>query len=224
MKRAAFCLVMLLIPLVTVLCSVQIFVYCDTFFAGQYEANWVAENTKIKSEDLMRITDEIQAYLSGQRKDFIIYGTVDGKYRQVFNEREIMHMKDVQSLFKAGFILRNLSAVLLLLLVLYLWLTEKKLLFKAMLASFLFSAAVFLALAVLLYLDFNRCFVVFHEVLFNNDLWILAPESSILVNMVPEPFFVAIAWHIVLSSFLILAVIGFAGFLGISKTGKKSPA
>ena len=49
--------------------------------------------------------------------------------------------------------------------------------------------------------DFNRYFVIFHHIFFNNDLWILNPATDMLINIVPEPFFMDTA-------FLILAIFG----------------
>ena len=38
-------------------------------------------------------------------------------------------------------------------------------------------------------IDFNKYFVLFHEIFFNNDLWLLDPATDLLIRMLPEGFF-----------------------------------
>ena len=114
MQKIATVCAAILVPVLIVLCSVQLVVQNDEFFRRQYAANKVVENTQIKPLELMRITDEIQAYLFGRREDLDIYGTVGGEYRPLFTEREILHMADVRNLFASGLLLRNSAIVLLL--------------------------------------------------------------------------------------------------------------
>ena len=52
------------------------------------------------------------------------------------------------------------------------------------------------ALAGIISTDFTRYFTIFHEIFFNNDLWILDPRTDLLINIVPEPFFVDTAARI----------------------------
>ena len=44
--------------------------------------------------------------------------------------------------------------------------------------------------------DFTRYFTIFHQIFFDNDLWILDPRTDLLINIVPEPFFVDTAARI----------------------------
>ena len=47
--------------------------------------------------------------------------------------------------------------------------------------------AVFLAIAFAV--DFTRCFTIFHEIFFTNDLWIFDPATDYMIRMLPEGFF-----------------------------------
>ena len=53
--------------------------------------------------------------------------------------------------------------------------------------------AVFLALTAvagfLFSRDFNKYFVIFHHIFFNNNLWILDPAEDYMIRMLPEGFF-----------------------------------
>ena len=53
--------------------------------------------------------------------------------------------------------------------------------------------------------DFSRYFVVFHHIFFNNDLWLLDPRTDMLINIVPEPFFMDTARQIgIVFAFMVL--------------------
>lgn len=61
----------------------------------------------------------------------------------------------------------------------------------------------------LLALNFDRMFVVFHEILFNNDAWLFNPATDPIINVLPQDFFmlcfivVFVVMEIVLLSFYI---------------------
>ncbi|HHX73689.1 MAG TPA: TIGR01906 family membrane protein [Firmicutes bacterium] len=213
MKKIAVICAAFLLPVIIILSSVQLVVQNDAFFRRQYEANNVAENTQIELPELMRVTDEIQAYLFGSRDDFNIHGTVGGEYRPLFAEREILHMADVRGLFALGLLVRNCALALLLLLGLYLLQADKILLAKAFQGGCLFFVALGAAGGLLLAVQFDRMFVLFHELFFNNDLWLLDPQESILINMVPQPFFVAASTWILLTAAMLSGLAGVAGWL-----------
>ena len=87
------------------------------------------------------------------------------------------------------------------------------------------SAVVFFAAAVLgsllLYLDFNRYFVLFHEIFFDNDLWILDPQTSILIRMVPLNFFMQTVKQLGILTALQMLLLGILGYGGQALAGRR---
>ena len=218
-KKITAVVISICIPIVMLLTITQFMVEWDEFFLEQYQINGVVEATKIQLDELMNITEEIQAYLLGNREDFAITGVVDGKAGQVFNEREIIHMEDVQKLFKSGMILRNICVIIIIVIGLFLWKTDKKVLFRSMKFSAIGFVSTVLILAGLLISDFDRYFNLFHEIFFSNDYWILDPESSVLVNMVNLNFFINIVARILGFSCLIMSSVGIVGTVMLKKEG-----
>ena len=51
-------------------------------------------------------------------------------------------------------------------------------------------------LAALISTDFTKYFIIFHQIFFDNDLWILDARTDLLINIVPEPFFMDTAARI----------------------------
>ena len=56
--------------------------------------------------------------------------------------------------------------------------------------------ALIAALAAIISTDFTKYFVIFHHIFFDNDLWILDPRTDLLINIVPEGFFMDTAARI----------------------------
>lgn len=67
--------------------------------------------------------------------------------------------------------------------------------------------------------DFNRYFTYFHLIFFNNDLWLLNPNTDLLIQMLPEEFFISIFIRIILFFLLNLAIIQIVGYI-LMKKGK----
>jgi integral membrane protein (TIGR01906 family) len=192
-------IVIILMPAVMLLTSLEIVVKSDSFFLEQYDINNVENATGMEIDELMRVTDEIQDFLFGKREDFNIKGTIDGVEQEIFNEREIIHMDDVGVLFDKGILFRNVAAMVLLFIGIY-GISKRKWLYKSLILSAATYFVVLIALGGLLYLDFNRYFNLFHEIFFSNDYWILDPADSVLINMVPINFFMSIVKRILLTS------------------------
>ena len=70
-----------------------------------------------------------------------------------------------------------------------------------------------IVLIILMNVDFNKYFTIFHEIFFNNDLWLLDPNVDRLVNIFPENFFYDIAIRIItyyLTTQAVLLILGLA--------------
>ncbi len=194
----AFCLMILFL-----ITSVEAVVYwIPGYFEAKYTKYGVAGTVDMTMEDLLDVTDEMMDYLRGNREDLHVPTVVGGAEREFFNEREIAHMEDVRGLFLAAIALRRICAAVCVLCVLILiW---RKAPLAVLLPKMLCTGALlFLALAALLTTiistDFTKYFVIFHKIFFNNDLWILDPRTDLLINIVPEPFFMDTALYIAIT-------------------------
>ena len=124
---------------------------------------------------------------------------VYGQPREVFNDREIAHMEDVRGLFLGGLALRRSSIGLIVVCVVLLFSRKadvRRVLPKMICAGSALFFAVLAILAAIISTDFNKYFIIFHHIFFNNDLWLLNPDTDLLINIVPEPFFMDTAARI----------------------------
>jgi integral membrane protein (TIGR01906 family) len=134
--------------------------------------------------------------MKGEAPDLIIEAGVAGERREFFNQREKDHMVDVKNLILGGFMIRNAAAAVIAASLIILSLLRVRFVkyfmqaVKFVFAGFIIAAS---ALTAIIVSDFDRAFTVFHQLFFNNDLWILNPDNDLLVNIVPLGFFTDIS-------------------------------
>lgn len=193
-----FCSFALMIVLL--ITSIEAVVYWTPgYFEKEYKKYQVTEAVQMEMEDLLDVTHEMMAYLRGEREDLHVPTVVAGMSRDFFSEREIAHMEDVQGLFLAALVIRRVCIGVIASSMLLLVLLKARL--SQMLPRFLCVGTVtffvvLAALAGIIATDFTKYFIIFHQIFFNNDLWLLDPRTDLLINIVPEPFFVDTAARI----------------------------
>lgn len=194
------------------------------YFRKEFEKYNVTQNIDMEMDDIMYVMDELMDYLHGDREDLEeIVTEVNGETRDFFTEREKTHMADCKVLFDGGFAIRKGAAVVFAALTLLLVFKKKFSLRRFLKYAALFSVIIAAGagiLAIAASIDFNGCFIVFHELFFNNDLWILDPAEDLIINILVEPFFADMALKIALYCAAVLAVIVITG-AGIYLSDKK---
>ena len=179
------------------------------WYEKAYEKYDVLDDLEMEMKDVMYVTEEMMVYLRGNREDLVVDTIVNGEEQEFFNDREKAHMVDVRNLFVGGLWIRRIAFVLFLLSVVVMIKTKvewKRLLPK----SFLIGLGVFIGItagAGLLFIsDFNKYFTIFHEIFFDNDLWLLDPRTDLLIRMLPEGFFLDMVLRIGVIFLLLLFV------------------
>ncbi len=189
-KRLALGAIFITLPIIIILTNLEIVAFNKDFYNIKYDKYQVVDNTGIKKEELMEVTGELLSYLKGKRQDLKIYASVRGENRLVFDERDRAHMVDVQILFIKGTILRNILLIIFVLGLIFLLIKKRKVeIAKIFLFSIISATILILLLAIIISRDFSKYFDVFHYIFFDNDLWRLDPNKSILINLVPLGFF-----------------------------------
>lgn len=128
---------------------------------------------------------EISGYLNGQRED-LRFPSTPGGTDVVMSERGLFHMEDVAVLYEQGRILAALFTVLVAIAGLTLY--DQKKLKQTLQRVWVFPVALTAFLTLAMLIDFGAAFRLFHELLFDNDLWILSATDPLIV-MLPRTFF-----------------------------------
>lgn len=157
----------------------------EHYYMQKYASHQIDQRTGKSMEELGRITKDLIAYLDDGN---------DAHLSPYFQEHEILHMHDVYELMKISKVARLFALPGLALL----WL-----LFRASGGSRRFLAFVgggFLLFLVvfsgIIALTFSKSFILFHEIFFDNDLWILDPSKDLMIQMLPEDVFSGMALRI----------------------------
>ncbi len=173
--------------------GIQWTAYNEAFYERQYNRLNTAETIGISRGDLSRVTGVLVDYIRGKRDSLDVEAEIRGERRLVFNDRETAHMVDVRKLFNFAERLRKFSIFGILLLGTILYFNSGKHPLRFLASSYLAAGAVLLVLlAVLIPLvrsNFTYYWDQFHYLFFDNDLWLLNPETDIMIQMLPESFF-----------------------------------
>ena len=158
----------------------------------------IEKRTSLSLEKIKEINLEIRSYFFNEKELLDI---------DIYSDKEILHMKDVKSvmnfIFDLGKILSIVFCILAFVLYSYFKVYIYKLIFYSL--SLFLSIMMFLGTSFLLF--FQELFIIFHEIAFNNDLWILNPKKDYLLMMYPEDFFRDVAILILVTSFILNVIV-----------------
>jgi len=190
--------------------SISLPTFTMPFYNYAYNKNDTHELVGISQYDLERVTRLLMDYMRGNVDNLDIVVQINGVSRPFFSEIEIAHMIDVQDLFMIGFVIRNIALVLFAATFLSGFLYKQGPVLKEYALSFIFGAIGLLifggGLTVIILTNFERAFTIFHEIFFDNDLWLLDPSVDLLINIVPQQFFVDL-FTVIIGIYLLTSII-----------------
>ena len=207
---------MFLLIIAILLTSYQVAIYGDSeykFYEKEYAKYNVTASLHMEMEDVMKVTDHMMDYLIGKEEELSIVTMVEGKEQDFFNEQDRLHMWDVQNLFLGGLKLRNLLMIAVIVLLVFLGVRKaelKQVLPRAYTQAFLVFLGILAFLGIAFTVYFTKCFTIFHEIFFTNDLWLFDARYDYMIRMLPEGFFADMVVRIVVFFLAFLASV-FAG-------------
>lgn len=193
-KISAVIMMFLLIG-VLLLTSFQVAIYGDSqyrFYEREYKKYQVADSLNMTMDNIMDVTDQMMAYLIGNKAELSVITDVDGETQDFFNEQDRFHMGEVKNLFLGGLKIRNIMLVAVLLILILLAARKAdmiKLLPRAYFVTLGITGVITIVLGGLFASDFDKYFRIFHEMFFDNDQWMFDPATDYMIRMLPEGFF-----------------------------------
>ena len=131
-----------------------------------------------------------------------------------FNKKEVQHMRDVHGLYNIADFFSN--SYIGYIIFIYFFIAKSTKVKRENIKYFTlswFSLLIIFAIIILLAsINFDAAFVKFHEIFFNNDLWLLDPSTDLMIRMLPQEYFMSLAIKIARGSgaMLMLNSIGIA--------------
>lgn len=212
--------------LALVLTAAEVVIFDESRFHKAYEEYDRYEYIGISEDDLNSVTHDLLEYMKGNREDIVMYADINGQEEMVFEEREQQHMVDVLYLVDAGFKIRNICAIVAAVVILLLLVFDRKNMFELLSKGYIIGFIVFFVLLIVLgaamIIDFNTLFIRFHELLFDNDLWLLDPYEDIMINMFPQEFFNSLGIWIGIYALVFITVPAAAAIIYLSVKKKRA--
>ena len=173
----------------------------------------------------------IAQYLDGKTAAVQVTNPESGQVENTFSDKENAHLFDVRGIVNGLKIIRWAGGGLAVGLLAWLYIKHKAQparFFSDALRGFALSALFLLLMATVLAIwgavNFDGLFVTFHKLIFNNNLWLLNPNTDLLMALMPLSFFVWYAGEMGKSMLpvlgMMLAVI--VAWLKIGKTQKET--
>ena len=186
--------VAILVPILLITSSVRIVVDFTGFYSFEFDRSRISQYTGIDKQELMQVSRRIQDYFHDDNELLVVPGQIHGRFfENIFNQKEVQHMKDVKILFNGVSLLQYMSSIVLAFLVL------GQILFRGInglqesINSIVWGAFATLLLILIasfgVLLSFDRLFRLFHLLSFANDLWSLDPRHDYLVAIFNQKFF-----------------------------------
>ncbi|MFC1913729.1 TIGR01906 family membrane protein [Chloroflexota bacterium] len=168
--------------------------------AGAVNSNWlyeygfekynVSQTTGLSESELEKAAGGLIGYFNSDEEYISVTVTKDGKPFQLFNEREVGHLKDVKELFRldywvmlGAFIYASGYSTIYLF-----WRKERRPLAQGLAGGSILTLALTLVLGLGALFSFDQLFLQFHLISFANDLWLLDPTRDYLIMLFPGGF------------------------------------
>lgn len=204
------------VPLFLVCASVTWAVNDPGVYQRGFAKHQVAEYSGISQGDLRQVGAGLRRYFNSPSEPLAVRTRVFGREQDLFNQREVRHMRDVKRLIWGVYALGAASGVYLA--AMAAWGLRRYgggyllTLARLGLPGGGLTLALVLAVGLFSLVGFSTLFLLFHRLSFANDLWQLDPATDYLVVLFPLEF-----WFDATLRVAVLAIVG--GVLATTTSG-----
>ena len=162
-------------------------------YRNGFEKYNVSEATGLEKAELEKVAGGLIEYFNSGDEYISLTVVKDGEPLELFNQREVAHLKDVKALVQLNLrLLVGTAAYVGVYAGISLFWRRKR--YRRQLAwSAVIGSSIALGMIIALgagsvLLDFSQLFTRFHFLAFTNDLWMLNPATDYLIMLFPEGF------------------------------------
>jgi integral membrane protein (TIGR01906 family) len=184
------------VPLFLITTNLNIVINSGWLYNFGFERYDLEENTGIEKPELMRVAREIKHYFNSSDERLSVRAEVFGVDRDLFNEREVLHMIDVKGLIRGVSFWQQTSFYTMVgLAVVGLAVTGRgrtlQLFSRGLFRGSVLTLGLLIVLGIGSLVGFETLFERFHFLSFSNDLWRLDSRRDYLIRIFPEGFFLS---------------------------------
>ncbi len=209
---AAKWLFSLCLPILLLTASIGWAVNSHWLYKYGFEKYDVSQTTGLAEMELEKASTGLISYFNSGETNISLTVIKDGKPFELFNQREVTHLRDVKGLIRLDYwvLLGTLIYTLSYAGVSLFWRKRRywRRLGWGVISGSGITLALMLALGLGALLDFDQLFLQFHLLSFSNEFWQLDPTRDYLIMLFPGGF-----WYDA-ALFCALATVGLAVILG----------
>jgi len=162
-------------------------------YRNGFEKYNVSEATGLDKAELEKVAGGLIDYFNSRAEYISLTVVKDGEPLELFNQREVAHLKDVKALMQLNLRLLVGTAVYVGVYagISLFWRRKRyrrQLAWAAVIGSSIALGMIIALGAGSMLLDFSELFTRFHFVAFTNELWMLDPATDYLIMLFPEGF------------------------------------
>lgn len=148
----------------------------------------IPEISGLSKEVILENYDALIDYSSPFFKDGLSFPSLDA------SSSGIQHFKEVKDIFVAFYWLGAFSLIAAVAIIIYKF---RKRDFSYLAVSSITAIILPVIIGLLLAIDFDTSFLIFHKIFFSNDYWIFDPVTDPIINILPSAFFLHCALLII---------------------------
>ena len=175
-------------PIFILTLNVRVAFNSSWVYSTGFDRNDIEQRAGVPDSELNRIADEFIDYF-GNDDEFLNIQIYD---QDLFNTREVIHMKDVKARVLWMYILTYIAGAVLVGYLMWGFVRGGGRFLEPALRRTrrggLYTILSLAAAGIIAGAAFDFFFTLFHEILFRNDFWLLDPRRDFLVVMFPEQF------------------------------------
>ena len=215
MRAISSALFIIAVPLLLIAASVAWAVNDAGLYRRGFEKYDISLYSGITDEDLIRVGADLRQYFNSSEEPLHVVVPIHGMERQLFNQREIHHMRDVKGLVRVVYLVAILAGLYLLAIVVSGYCLQRSgftpHLARLFLRGGILTLVLVAAVGLFALVGFDSLFLLFHQVSFANDLWQLDPRSDYLLIMFPLGFWFDATMRVALTTIAAAAVLAGLG-------------
>ncbi|MCI0438370.1 MAG: TIGR01906 family membrane protein [Chloroflexi bacterium] len=227
LRLMAVWLFVIAVPVFLITSNVRWVINAPFLYSYGFDKYDISAYTRLERGELLSAARQIRDYFNNDEESITVRVVWQGILVQnLFNEREVIHMRDVKGLVRGVYRVQEFTGLYMLLFAaIGLWIYRRA--FLRSLAKWLgLGGLLTLGLVVLVGLaslvGFDRLFLAFHLLSFSNDFWQLDPSRDYLIAMFPEAFFFDATMLIALSTIFEAALLASLPFIFLGWSPKRA--
>ena len=212
--KVALLVFILAIPTFLVATNVRLAFNSVQLYTYGFERYNVTRTTGLDSAQLMAVAVEFRDYFNTPDEFLDINVVLGGEERPLFNQNELIHMRDVKGLVRGVYTVQLITGLYVVAyLAIVLAVSRGRSLRSVaglVMAGSLLTIGMVGALGIGSLVGFDFLFEQFHVISFSNDLWMLDPRENYLTRLFTQGFFLdatmLVAAGVILQALLLAAL------------------